>query len=266
MEPLRAADLSAGITVGQVAGRASGRPRRRDSADLLEAHRLHRRSQGNPCTGASQRGRTISVAPSLTTGRTQTKARGFSPRPARPGQCQPSIPAARTRSSRPGIYHLASTLLAKTWSRAGGGAVQIERPTGGRRLGDQNGHHRRREGEDPKSRHDALPRPRHQGRQYPDEPNFQKRPGERHGWHWYSAGVSGTREFPHVAADVNYWKSFIHEAPRYRPRRPRRAHAVRKRPPRTRTLRRTHSGERICDRHRRLGPSPSGMESLAGQG
>ena len=42
--------------------------------------------------------------------------------------------------------------------------------------------------------------------------SYQRRPGEIHGNNWYQPTVSGTRDFPHVAADVNYWKSRLHEA------------------------------------------------------
>ena len=41
---------------------------------------------------------------------------------------------------------------------------------------------------------------------------YRRKPGERHGHHWYSPSVIGTREFPHVAVDVNYWKDFVHQA------------------------------------------------------
>jgi len=39
-----------------------------------------------------------------------------------------------------------------------------------------------------------------------------RKPGERHGEHWYMPQTRGTREFPYVAIDTNYWKSFIHAA------------------------------------------------------
>lgn len=41
---------------------------------------------------------------------------------------------------------------------------------------------------------------------------YQRKPGEKHGHHWYTPTVRGTRQFPHVATDVNYWKSFVHRA------------------------------------------------------
>jgi len=41
---------------------------------------------------------------------------------------------------------------------------------------------------------------------------YQRKPGERHGHHWYTPTIRGTREFPHVAVDTNYWKSFVHRA------------------------------------------------------
>ena len=39
---------------------------------------------------------------------------------------------------------------------------------------------------------------------------YKRRPGEVHGHNWYFPNVKGTQEFPHVAADVNWWKSFVH--------------------------------------------------------
>jgi hypothetical protein len=40
---------------------------------------------------------------------------------------------------------------------------------------------------------------------------YARHPGEQHGHFWYVPNVARTAEFPHVAADVNYWKSFVHE-------------------------------------------------------
>ena len=41
---------------------------------------------------------------------------------------------------------------------------------------------------------------------------YARRPGEQHGHFWFIPNVSRTSEFPHVAADVNYWKTFTHNA------------------------------------------------------
>ena len=41
---------------------------------------------------------------------------------------------------------------------------------------------------------------------------YQRRRGETLGHHWYRPNVRRTGEFPHVAADVNYWKSWVHAA------------------------------------------------------
>ena len=41
---------------------------------------------------------------------------------------------------------------------------------------------------------------------------YRRKPGEKYGHHWYMPNVVGTHEFPHVAMDVNYWKSFVHRA------------------------------------------------------
>lgn len=39
---------------------------------------------------------------------------------------------------------------------------------------------------------------------------YKRRPGERHGHHWYVPNVARTGDFRHVLIDVNHWKSFIH--------------------------------------------------------
>jgi hypothetical protein len=39
---------------------------------------------------------------------------------------------------------------------------------------------------------------------------YRRKPGERYGHHWYMPTTKGTREFQHIAVDVNYWKSFVH--------------------------------------------------------
>jgi len=37
---------------------------------------------------------------------------------------------------------------------------------------------------------------------------YRRRPGEKHGHHWYVPNVSRTSEFRHVQIDTNHWKSF----------------------------------------------------------
>jgi hypothetical protein len=39
---------------------------------------------------------------------------------------------------------------------------------------------------------------------------YRRKPGERHGHHWYVPNVSRTSELRHALIDTNYWKSFIH--------------------------------------------------------
>ncbi|MFW6061191.1 MAG: terminase gpA endonuclease subunit [Planctomycetota bacterium] len=39
---------------------------------------------------------------------------------------------------------------------------------------------------------------------------YRRRPGERHGHHWYIPNTSRSREHRHVAYDTNYWKTFTH--------------------------------------------------------
>jgi hypothetical protein len=38
----------------------------------------------------------------------------------------------------------------------------------------------------------------------------QRKPGEKHGHHWYVPNVSRTSEFRHVQIDTNHWRSFTH--------------------------------------------------------
>ncbi|MFA5291938.1 MAG: terminase gpA endonuclease subunit [Phycisphaerae bacterium] len=40
---------------------------------------------------------------------------------------------------------------------------------------------------------------------------YKRKPGERHGHHWYIPNINRTGEFTHVAIDTNYWKTFVHE-------------------------------------------------------
>jgi len=41
---------------------------------------------------------------------------------------------------------------------------------------------------------------------------YRRKPGEQYGHHWYQPSVKGTREFPHIAVDVNYWKTHVQQA------------------------------------------------------
>ncbi|MBI5725027.1 MAG: phage terminase large subunit family protein [Planctomycetes bacterium] len=41
---------------------------------------------------------------------------------------------------------------------------------------------------------------------------YARRVGQTLGHYWYIPNVSRTAEFPHVASDVNYWKTFLHGA------------------------------------------------------
>jgi hypothetical protein len=40
--------------------------------------------------------------------------------------------------------------------------------------------------------------------------SYRRKPGERHGHHWYMPNVSRTTEIRHVQFDANYWKTFAH--------------------------------------------------------
>ena len=39
---------------------------------------------------------------------------------------------------------------------------------------------------------------------------YRRHPGEVHGHNWYFPNVSKSSEFPHVAFDANWWKTFVH--------------------------------------------------------
>ena len=41
--------------------------------------------------------------------------------------------------------------------------------------------------------------------------SYIKKPGERYGFHWYIPNVNKTNEFPYIAIDVNFWKTFVQE-------------------------------------------------------
>jgi hypothetical protein len=40
---------------------------------------------------------------------------------------------------------------------------------------------------------------------------YQRKVGERYGHHWYIPNVNKNSEYPHLAIDTNYWKTFSHE-------------------------------------------------------
>ena len=39
---------------------------------------------------------------------------------------------------------------------------------------------------------------------------YRRKPGERHGHHWYVPNVNRTSELRHVLIDTNHWKTFVH--------------------------------------------------------
>ena len=41
---------------------------------------------------------------------------------------------------------------------------------------------------------------------------YRRKPGERYGHEWYIPTVRGTREFPHLLFDANWWKTFVTRA------------------------------------------------------
>jgi len=41
--------------------------------------------------------------------------------------------------------------------------------------------------------------------------SYRRKSGEVHGHNWYMPNVAGSKEFPYVAYDTNWWKSFVHK-------------------------------------------------------
>ncbi len=41
---------------------------------------------------------------------------------------------------------------------------------------------------------------------------YNKKPGWKFGDNWYIPSITGTREYPHVCIDTNYWKTFLHRS------------------------------------------------------
>lgn len=106
-----------------------------------------------------------------------------------------------------GLTELVQASLSKEWPKAGGGVLRI-----GRLLVDSG------------YKPGIVAAVKHQcggatmvlskgvGIRAGNRPmsSYQKKPGESYGHHWYMPRVAGTQEFPHVAVDVNWWKSFVH--------------------------------------------------------
>lgn len=108
-----------------------------------------------------------------------------------------------------GLVQLVGELLGREWERAGAGVLRIER------LMVDMGY-----------KADLVAAAKHQaggeammlyrgvpiGARNRPIAEYRRKAGERYGHHWYVPSVKGTYEFAHAAADVNYWKSFVHRA------------------------------------------------------
>jgi len=105
-----------------------------------------------------------------------------------------------------GLEKLASDLLARPWERTDGAALHVERllidsgylPAVCNAVAVKLG--------------PAVMLSKGMGLKAGNKPMaaYQRRPGERHGHHWYIPNVSRSNEFRHVAIDTNYWKTFVH--------------------------------------------------------
>lgn len=108
-----------------------------------------------------------------------------------------------------GLEQLVGELLGREWERAGAGVLRIER------LMVDMGYKsslvaaaKHKVGGEAMMLYRGAPI----GARNRPISQYKRKPGERYGHHWYIPSVKGTHEFPHLAADVNYWKSFIHRA------------------------------------------------------
>jgi hypothetical protein len=108
-----------------------------------------------------------------------------------------------------GLEELVSTLLQRSWPKAGGaGVLRIER------LFVDMGY---KPGVVAAVKHkaggSAMMLSKGVGIRAGGKPisMYQRRPGWTLGANWYIPNVHGTSEFPHVCVDVNWWKSFVHE-------------------------------------------------------
>jgi len=108
-----------------------------------------------------------------------------------------------------GLEKLVENLLQRQWPRAGGGGVlRIERllVDMGYKGGIAAAVKHRAGGA-------AMVLSRGVGIKAGNRPisMYQRKPGWTLGHFWYSPSVTGTREFPHVCVDTNYWKAFVHD-------------------------------------------------------
>ncbi len=106
-----------------------------------------------------------------------------------------------------GLEELVGRYLQKSWPRAGGGVLRIEKM-----LVDMG----YKSGIVANVKHKvggaAMVLSKGMGLRAGSKPmsTYRRHPGEVHGHNWYFPNVNKSSEFPHVAFDANYWKSFVH--------------------------------------------------------
>ncbi|MBI5726046.1 MAG: phage terminase large subunit family protein [Planctomycetes bacterium] len=106
-----------------------------------------------------------------------------------------------------GLEELVGKYLEKSWQRAGGGVLRIEKmlvDMGYKPGIVANVKH--------KAGGAAMVLSKGMGIRAGGRPMtaYRRHPGEIHGHNWYFPNVSKSSEFAHVAFDANYWKSFLH--------------------------------------------------------
>jgi phage terminase large subunit GpA-like protein len=118
-------------------------------------------------------------------------------------------PGSREVSIQAGLEKLATELLHRDWPRAGGGQTRV-----GKMLVDMGYKGEQVAAVKHRLAGDTFVLAKGIGLTVRNKPfeEYKRKAGEQYGWHWYIPNVRGTREFPHVAADVNWWKTHVHAA------------------------------------------------------
>ena len=106
-----------------------------------------------------------------------------------------------------GLESLVGEYLQKSWPRAGGGVLRIEKllvDMGYKGGIVANVKH--------KVGGASMVLSKGMGLKAGSKPmsTYRRHPGEVHGHNWYFPNVNKSSEFQHVAFDANYWKSFVH--------------------------------------------------------
>lgn len=108
-----------------------------------------------------------------------------------------------------GLDLLTQDLFGRAWKREGGGEAHIDKALVDANYGDSTDavyEFCRR------TPYSGVILPSHgRGIKAGDKPmnQYNKHPGETHGFHWYSTPGDGRRAIKHVIADVNFWKTFL---------------------------------------------------------